>query len=374
MKLSCVGMTKQNKRCRNTRAKYKVASIIEALDDLSNLNPNNPAVKLALESILEIAFCHLHPPQAPKILDQWLNRIQDRHPLRVETPNQNDHIRGVQERGRVRDQHQLDLSRDQDRERERVRQRELSRERRGRERQRAEVELAWRLEENARKENAQKEAEETRRKEEARRENERKKAKEIARLKEAARFEKEREQEDEIVRLKEEIRLSQERKQAGEDRRKEDDRRDKERNRANEAQEEARAADTRQERIETRAWADRNKWSQAWKEYEDHWIAFRTTTTEASDLWIAIPWPVESGAAEDVSDTAIERFFLKAKPDQASMSRIMEREHHKWHPDQISFFLRGAEPSLAQRVKLQIVYKAVVDMADAASAEEIDYI
>ncbi|OSS48477.1 hypothetical protein B5807_07769 [Epicoccum nigrum] len=79
--------------------------------------------------------------------------------------------------------------------------------------------------------------------------------------------------------------------------------------------------------------------ARGWETYEAKWAALNSTANppglqpaKVADL---IPWPVLSGRANDVDQSAIER-FLRATPGwTADAGALLKAERVRWHPDKM---------------------------------------
>lgn len=83
-------------------------------------------------------------------------------------------------------------------------------------------------------------------------------------------------------------------------------------------------------------------WMARWTAYTEKWqkLGSRNSTSSTDKVHLAsIPWPVESGKREDVSEKAVERFFVYApssgKPTESQLHKILKVERVRWHPDKI---------------------------------------
>lgn len=121
---------------------------------------------------------------------------------------------------------------------------------------------------------------------------------------------------------------------------------------------------------------NRKGWGERWEAYTNRWdeLAESGGQNISSSELMAIPWPVESGKAKDISKEEIQRFFLYApssgQPPEAQLSKVLKTERVRWHPDKIQHKLggQGVQESTMQAVTavFQIIDRMWNEVRDAA--------
>lgn len=86
------------------------------------------------------------------------------------------------------------------------------------------------------------------------------------------------------------------------------------------------------------------RWQQAWSDYQQKWedLKHSSALLQGADLANAMPWPVITGAANDVSTDAVEDFLLNATPAAGETQLgLLKAERFRWHPDKIQHRFGG---------------------------------
>ncbi len=84
-----------------------------------------------------------------------------------------------------------------------------------------------------------------------------------------------------------------------------------------------------------------------------------------------IPWPVQSGKAEDVTESRIKAFFTYATPSELlgkeEWYRLMSQESKKWHTDKVMSQFGRTVLEGPYGDALNTMAKTIVEMWKAAS-------
>ncbi|KAK3305103.1 uncharacterized protein B0T15DRAFT_531334 [Chaetomium strumarium] len=101
----------------------------------------------------------------------------------------------------------------------------------------------------------------------------------------------------------------------------------------------ARQQQNSRQRAEEREAAEKQEWADAWSKYCRGWMSLEMDKTKITPS--KIPWPVKSGSWQDVSESSVRLFFLKAVPVYLAdhqgdeMYRTICNENKRWHTDKI---------------------------------------
>jgi hypothetical protein len=375
-RITCNGYApSQGRRCRNPINQYNRAFIMDTLDAIAYLQPDNPTVLSRLQQIAAPCMCvRWHQDQAASILSKWQQKLQKMSVPRMERRRSAKSAQSFKQEP-VESQNLDDLIRDLQQMRSRMAQmqEEINEYRRSSQKSNAEEEviaIIRQAEEGGRRKREEEERS-ARRREQT----------------EKQRIEKERMEQDRIKKEREETeRLEKERieKERLEQERKEKERQerlDREKREQEEKERKQREETEWRERIRQRAQKrredaerikreseerERQEWEQLWAKYQEQWSQFRAAPGQAL-LRDTIPWPVKSGSYKDVKASNVEEFLEKAIPKGDNISKILKKECSKWHSDARQRFPRASELTALDHMSMEMIVRKITGMLNASS-------
>lgn len=105
----------------------------------------------------------------------------------------------------------------------------------------------------------------------------------------------------------------------------------------------------------------RRRWQKRFQEYTNRWSDVPTQTQASSSSSprprpspeTILPWPVDSGRREDISESAVRTFFLRgldaADVGETKLAAALKEERVRWHPDKIQQRLGGDVEDVVMR-------------------------
>lgn len=107
------------------------------------------------------------------------------------------------------------------------------------------------------------------------------------------------------------------------------------------------------------------KWQQAWSSYQQRWTDLKSDSAhlQGEELLKAIPWPVNTLSAKDVSKENVEDFFSNAPlEDEELRTKTLKDESVNWHPDRFQRRFGGSNVD-AETLKLATsVFQTIYEM------------
>ncbi|RDW74858.1 hypothetical protein BP6252_06000 [Coleophoma cylindrospora] len=361
--ITCIGYApSQGRRCRNPIRRDNREFIMDTLEDIAYLHPDNPAVMSQLRTIAGPALCvRYHQNQAERVVMEWQRKLQQLKPVKEERrstkpsrsrnepePSQDERIKDLQKQL----QEMMDLLAQLKGEANSQQHQDDRYERRDKKKEEGERD-SRKEKECLEKERLYKERLEQERLEQERLEQERL---------EQERLEKERLEKERL----EKERLKKERL--------EKERLDKERSAKQRKEQEEKRRREREQQKREREQKERQEWDQLWTNYQDQWVHFKASVSSETNVLDAIPWPVKTGSYRDAKASNVKEFFRNAVPRDASMSKLMRKECQKWHPDIIYRLLRDCEVTLVVRMMIDMICRVVTELLDNSSGKSAEFL
>ena len=115
---------------------------------------------------------------------------------------------------------------------------------------------------------------------------------------------------------------------------------------------------------------DASWWKQRWETYLSGWEELKKMAEEIKLLGkepanLSIPWPVASGAAQDIEIAPVEEFFRKGSAasgsgnDESTLITALKTERVRWHPDKFQYMLKGVPTDEATIRSVTAVFQII---------------